>query len=139
MGVGCSGGDSQVGAAHHADSVIGEPRGQGLVSGVRAWQERRLCSLRGTILRCRAWLGAGLGRASVPRPAAVPEGGFAVVADGGRAQSVNGQQHGLMFLCEAAMGKMKEIISDDSSLRAAPKACAHTQGDYQCRLLIKTK
>jgi hypothetical protein len=33
---------------------------------------------------------------------------------------VQGEEHGIMFLCEAAMGKTKEITSDDSSLVKAP-------------------
>jgi hypothetical protein len=33
---------------------------------------------------------------------------------------VQGESHGIMFLCEAAMGKVKEITRDDSSLVKAP-------------------
>jgi poly [ADP-ribose] polymerase 2/3/4 len=33
---------------------------------------------------------------------------------------VEGEEHGIMFLCEAAMGKAKEITDDDGSLVKAP-------------------
>ncbi len=34
--------------------------------------------------------------------------------------TVQGERHGIMFLCEAAMGKPKEITKDDGSLVKAP-------------------
>lgn len=37
-----------------------------------------------------------------------------------RTSVVNGKQHGILFLCEAPMGKMKMITEDDSSLQVAP-------------------
>ncbi len=38
-----------------------------------------------------------------------------------RTGTVQGEAHGIMFLCEAAMGKTKEITRDDSSLVRAPE------------------
>ena len=37
-----------------------------------------------------------------------------------RTANVEGKQHGIMFLCEAAMGNTKEILRDDWTLTAAP-------------------
>lgn len=37
-----------------------------------------------------------------------------------RTASVGGKQQGILFLCEAAMGKIKQITQDDGSLVAAP-------------------
>ena len=37
-----------------------------------------------------------------------------------RTGTVQGEEHGIMFLCEAAMGKTKEITKDDGSLVKAP-------------------